>query len=275
MNKLKKILISSFILCILLTNITLVYGATPSIQNIAFPGHTTQTDSSNRFYVVPNGKINYIYMESEVTVSCSAYDVVSAPVVYYNGKQIGKMYPVSGSQNLYKLTWKLDITHAGRYTEGPKELKIVATGKNGTVSSSKKVYFTSGNKAYYDALMTNWTFVAPGTTDYNCLAYVLGKSTKDWPWKNKDGSDRHPTNKEVISYLEKHGYKETSASNARIIAYGYKDDIVHFAFKTSSSEIIFKFGEDEVIRCKSTTPFKKYIYGGKDLGYGTPQLYFK
>lgn len=177
MNKLRKIIMATFMLCILLANITSVYAAVPSIQNINFPNHVTQTDSSGRLYVVPEGELYKTSYDVQVTIACNVYDTVSRPVVYYNGTQIGTMTAVTGTKNLYKLTWKPSLSQIGAQIGGPKDLKIVAMGANGAVTSTKKVYFTGGNRKYYDALIKDWTFVEPASTRYNCLSYVLGDKT--------------------------------------------------------------------------------------------------
>ncbi len=278
MNKLRKIIIISFITCVMLTNICSLYAAsTPSIEAVKFQGHSSKTDNSGRFYLMPyspDESTNNCY----VIVECYVFNNTSNPVVYFDGKKVGTMTPNTRvAKNYYEMYWNLSKDQYGSALGGPKDFTIKAAGVNGTVGYTKKIYITGGSYLYYDKYMYNWkkdwNFVAPASKQYNSLAYVLGKQTWIWPWKNSNGTERDATAKEVIKYMESQGYKQTSsASGATIIAYGpSQDKIRHFGYRVSSSQVIHKFKDLELMSSSSVDAFK--YNSGSGIGY--PQLYFK
>ncbi len=278
MNKIKKIIIISFIVCVLLTSMTSLYAAsTPSIEDVLFEGHYSKTDSSGRCYLMPFGPTDSTN-NCSVIIECYVYNNTSDPVVYFNGERIGTMHNNPRlHKNYYLINWDLSKHQYGAALGGPKDLTIKVAGVNGTVGYTEKIYITGASSSYYDYYVEdfreNWKFVAPASKQYNSLAYVLGKQTWTWPWKNNNGTERDATAKEVIKYMESQGYKQTSSEkDATIIAYGPSEDkIKHFGYKTSSTQVIHKFKDLELMTSSCVDAFE--YNDGKGIGY--PKLYFK
>ena len=268
----------SFIVCVLLTNMSSVYAAsTPSIEKVQFVAHHYKTDSSGRFYLMPYGPDDSTE-DCTVVIECYAYNNTSNPVVYFNGEKIGTMRnnPLV-HKNYYIINWDLSKHQYGAALGEPKDLTIKVAGVNGAVGYTKKIYITGAGFTYYNRYtedyIHDWKFVAPASKKYNSLAYVLGKQNWTWPWKNNNGTERDATAKEVIKYMEPQGYKQTSSANdATIVAYGpTKDKIRHFGYRISSSQVIHKFKDLELMSSSSVDAFD--YDNGK--GIGNTQLYFK
>ncbi|XID91657.1 hypothetical protein ACF3MZ_24630 [Paenibacillaceae bacterium WGS1546] len=105
----------------------------------------------------------------------------------------------------------------------------------------------------------------------HCLAYALGLTTTWlWPWKNSSNVEIYPTVSQVDTYMESIGYTKTSSSDAKVIAYGSTNSVVHFAKKSGSSTSIAKWGSLEVMSSSGLSP-----YNAAPGGYGPAVAYYK
>jgi hypothetical protein len=96
-----------------------------------------------------------------------------------------------------------------------------------TITSSALVYTTQ----FYDNRSWTYTYDAPATPVYNCLAHALGNNaTWIWPWSG------NPTDSQVTAYLSSQGYVKWTGQGTRpnIISYGTTSEVVHFSRATST-----------------------------------------
>lgn len=115
----------------------------------------------------------------------------------------------------------------------------------------KALYYSA---SYYNAIAYNYTYNAPYTNSYNCLAYALGNTTSwIWPWGSSN-----PTNSQVNGYLYTSGYIIISNGQPyqpKIISYGTTSGITHFS-KGNGSGCIAKWGRLERFSHTNWGPYK-------------------
>lgn len=130
----------------------------------------------------------------------------------------------------------------------------------GGATSALAMYYPD---SFYDAIAYSWEYEGPVDDDYNCLAYAIGNTSSwVWPWgANNPNSDQvdaamsswgydayfygSPFAPDVISYVDDANYTGTD-----------DDEVVHFAKAFSDGTIISKWGQLELIKSDSWSPFK-------------------
>lgn len=113
---------------------------------------------------------------------------------------------------------------------------------------------------------SSWNIVSKASMRNNCLAYALGSGTSImWYWPTDT-----PLLSDVIKEMGTRRWKQVSASEAQIIAYGYGDKVYHFAKKTGSNVIESKWGSFEAVSNNCINTFDAF-----KTDYGTPLAYFK
>lgn len=116
-----------------------------------------------------------------------------------------------------------------------------------------------------------------GFSDYNCLAYALGKNeVQSWTWPSSWGYG--PSLSTFKNWISEKGYKYTtnaSQASGKNIIYVYVNNnkVVHFARKytldgqsVSGAATISKWGACSLYKTTNTNPYKS------GSGYGTLQL---
>lgn len=118
------------------------------------------------------------------------------------------------------------------------------------------------------------SFYKRGYTDYNCLAYALGRNgVQSWVWE-KNWGQIGPTLDEFKKYISKRGYKYTTDGNKAtgkkiFYVYAQSGHVKHFARKytldgkkVSGAATLSKWGNGALYGTASTDPYNF------DSGYG-------
>lgn len=116
-----------------------------------------------------------------------------------------------------------------------------------TIVSSALVYPTQ----FYSNRSWTYTYDAPSTSTYNCLAYALGiTSTWVWPWTG------NPTDSQVTSWISWMGYVPWSGQGTgpKIISYGTTSEVIHFS-KVTGTGCTAKWGGLERFTHGSGSPY--------------------
>lgn len=125
--------------------------------------------------------------------------------------------------------------------------------------------------AFYNTIAWTWSYNAPATSKYNCLAYALGYTDRwIWPWIGKVSSGQ------VNMTMALYGKKPCTASQKpTIICYGVSPlDVRHFSRTISSSATRAKWGQLERMNSASWHPY--FLNSpSPQTAYGTPLSYYK
>lgn len=119
-------------------------------------------------------------------------------------------------------------------------------------------------KAERDAIANNWIYHERGYMDCNCLGYALGKTTEwVWPW-----GAAFPTLSQMSGYLNINLYSSTGNQEvADIYVYGSSSRVTHVAKYYGAFPlnglIVAKWGQNEVFRHMTTSPYVGKLYGPK------------
>lgn len=109
----------------------------------------------------------------------------------------------------------------------------------------------------------NWSFLAQGYKEYNCLAWALGNTTTwIWPWNNN-----YPSLSQVNSFMSNRGYTSVNSNiSCAIYAYGTTSAIAHFARGRGNGPLAIpidaKWGQCELFTHTSTNPYYTIAEGG-------------
>lgn len=115
-----------------------------------------------------------------------------------------------------------------------------------------------------------WTYNAPNTRAYNCMAYALGYTNR-WIWP--DWAGLYVTDAEMEIEMEVWGRYPTTSASAKMITYGYVGDVRHVGKVTAGSTTMAKWGQLERFSHPSRTPYR--IDSSDSLTYGGLRKYFK
>ena len=123
--------------------------------------------------------------------------------------------------------------------------------------------------AQRNAISWTWTYNAPGTSVYNCLAYAMGYTDR-WLWPLSWGSS--PSLLTVTTWMSGQGYtySSTKQSTSKIVVYGYNSAVTHFSKITSSSTCRAKWGACERFNHGSLGP-----YYANSVSYGLVYGYYR
>lgn len=121
----------------------------------------------------------------------------------------------------------------------------------------------TSSTALRNRIAKNWTFLAQGLQDYNCLAWALGITTTwVWPW-----GQENPTLSEVNDYMSGLGYEALSSNiSCDIYAYGTSSAVAHFSRGRGAGPLAVpidaKWGAYELFTHTSTNPYYTIEEGG-------------
>lgn len=124
--------------------------------------------------------------------------------------------------------------------------------------------------AQRNAISWTWTYNAPGTDTYNCLAYALGY-TNSWIWPLSWGNS--PSLTTVTAWMNGwpgKTYNSTKQSTSKIVVYGRNSAVTHFSKITGSSTCCAKWGRAERFNHGSLGP-----YYNTTASYGAIYGYYK
>ena len=108
----------------------------------------------------------------------------------------------------------------------------------------------------------NWSFMARGYKEYNCLAWALGNTTTwVWPWSGNASVSQ------VNDYMSDLGYSNLFANmSCDIYAYGTTSSVAHFARGRGAGPLAVpidaKWGACELFTHTSTNPYYTIAEGG-------------
>ncbi|MBO9610285.1 MAG: hypothetical protein J7639_30275 [Paenibacillaceae bacterium] len=194
---------------------------------------------------------------------------------------------LSLSGGTYKRNYTFNTTYSSNNGATMPKLRVKATyAVGGTVSSDVSIYVTNQNAAYYSGMDSTWfysstwnnSFVGMANNDQMCYEYAVDQRTVS--------GEPYQIDQDVIDYmLKQNGSYHNWTGRAGTLFTSYSTtpipypDVIYFSgfhwakvtqwdASGNPTELLSKWGPDEVIKSTSANAFS----GGS---YGSPRLYFK
>ncbi len=294
-------------LCMLV--VCIIFSVTPVNAAVSYTSTVTSemawnTDSLNTYcaYFTFKSKLSYQCVNSYVDINVNFTSSVSNPTIELsysadNGNSVKiNMTKLNASSYTAKLPlyWgllgtRLDVNpnyyqsvsgYNGKYF--PLVVKVYSSNGSLVESTTKNIYFSAQNKQTLDKFTSNgldsryqkdWQIIGVADPLYNCLSYSINVSNKwTWPWNGNPILDSMIG---VDQFLKDRGYLRTSnVTEAKIIVYGNKNGVTHFARRQTDGTYNAKIGYAEVLKHKSYSPYN--VTQSNDITYYGPAIaYYK